>query len=53
VTVNVLCIDDILKSDAFAMDYFDNPAQRVKFQRWLNQLWSEKDLTLEKMSQRP
>ena len=50
VSVKVLAIEDILNSEAFAMDYFDNPAQRVKFQRWLNQLWSEKDSTLEQMS---
>jgi 1-acyl-sn-glycerol-3-phosphate acyltransferase len=51
VMVNVLSIDELLNSDAFAMDYFDNPAQRVKFQRWLNQLWSEKDATLERLSE--
>ena len=51
VTVEVLSIEDILNSDAFAMDYFDNPAQRVKFQRWLNQLWSEKDAALKHMSE--
>jgi hypothetical protein len=48
-----LSIEEILNSEAFAMDYFDNPAQRVKFQRWLNQLWSEKDVTLEHMSESP
>lgn len=49
IKIRVLSIDDILKSDAFAMDYFDNAEQRVKFQRWLNQLWLEKDKTLETM----
>jgi 1-acyl-sn-glycerol-3-phosphate acyltransferase len=50
VSVRVLSIEDILNSDAFAMDYFDNAEQRVKFQRWLNQLWAEKDQTIAKMS---
>lgn len=50
VTVNILSIEELLNSDVFAMDYFDNPEQRAKFQRWLNQLWSEKDKTLADMS---
>lgn len=49
IKIQILSIDDILTSDAFAMDYFDNAEQRVKFQRWLNQLWSEKDQTLASM----
>ncbi|MFA3792824.1 acyltransferase [Aliiglaciecola sp. SL4] len=50
VKVRILSIEDILNSDAFAMDYFDNPEQRARFQRWLNQLWMEKDQTLSNMS---
>ncbi|GAB5384390.1 MAG: acyltransferase [Aliiglaciecola sp.] len=50
VKVNIMSVDELLNSDAFAMDYFDNPEQRAKFQRWLNQLWSEKDQTLINMS---
>ncbi|WJG09895.1 acyltransferase [Aliiglaciecola sp. LCG003] len=50
VSVRVLSIEDLMNSDAFAMDYFDNPEQRAKFQRWLNQLWAEKDQTLKSMS---
>lgn len=51
VKVNVLSIDEILNSDAFAIDYFDNSAQRVKFQAWLNQLWEQKDQELKQMSE--
>ena len=50
VSVNVISIDDILKSDIFALDYFDNPAQRERFQSWLNQLWLQKDNTLKVLS---
>lgn len=50
VDVKIMPIEEILNSDYFAMDYFDNPAQRVKFQRWLNDVWSEKDASLEKLS---
>lgn len=50
VNVNVIAIEDIVKSDIFAMDYFDNPAQRERFQAWLNQLWSQKDNTLKVLS---
>ncbi|GAA0853964.1 acyltransferase [Aliiglaciecola litoralis] len=52
VSVRILSIEDLLKSDAFAMDYFDNAEQRVKFQRWLNQLWNEKDLQIEAFSEK-
>jgi 1-acyl-sn-glycerol-3-phosphate acyltransferase len=43
VQVKVQMVADILNSDAFGPDYFENPKQRVKFQRWLTQLWIEKD----------
>jgi hypothetical protein len=29
------------------MDYFENPEQRARFQRWLNQQWQAKDQRLE------
>lgn len=51
VNVEVLSIESILNSDAFGMDYFDNPAQRVKFQAWLNQLWLQKDTDLEQLTE--
>jgi 1-acyl-sn-glycerol-3-phosphate acyltransferase len=50
VDIKVLSIEELLASDAFAMDYFDNPAQRARFQQWLNALWQEKDRTLEQMA---
>ncbi len=50
VKVRVFSIEELMKSDAFAMDYFDNPEQRVKFQQWLNSIWSDKDATLESLS---
>jgi 1-acyl-sn-glycerol-3-phosphate acyltransferase len=50
IKVNILSIEELLNSESFGDDYFDNPAQRVKFQKWLNQLWSEKDALLKQMS---
>lgn len=50
VSVRVFSIEELMNSDAFALDYFDNAEQRVRFQRWLNQIWSEKDATLEQIS---
>ncbi|MCV2884696.1 acyltransferase [Aestuariibacter sp. AA17] len=50
VNINVLSIDDILKSDIFAMDYFDNQAQRERFQTWLNQVWTAKDNSIKALS---
>jgi 1-acyl-sn-glycerol-3-phosphate acyltransferase len=50
IKVNILSVEELLNSDAFSNAYFDDPAQRVKFQKWLNQLWSEKDTLLKQMS---
>jgi len=50
VKVEILSVEELLNSDAFAEDYFDNPAQRARFQRWLNEIWLEKDHTIEKLS---
>lgn len=49
VDVRIMPIEDILNSEHFAMDYFENPTQRAKFQQWLNKLWAQKDQTLKKM----
>ena len=47
VKIKVIAIEDIVKSEVFGMDYFDNPAQRERFQAWLNQMWAQKDASLE------
>jgi 1-acyl-sn-glycerol-3-phosphate acyltransferase len=52
VDIKVLSIEELMASDAFAMDYFDNPAQRARFQQWLNTLWQEKDRTLDQLSKK-
>lgn len=49
VDVRIRSIEEILKSDYYAMDYFENPAQRAKFQQWLNGIWAEKDQTIKTM----
>lgn len=50
VDIKVLSIQELLESDSFGMDYFDNPAQRARFQQWLNQLWQDKDRTIEQLA---
>jgi 1-acyl-sn-glycerol-3-phosphate acyltransferase len=50
VHVSVTPINDLLQSDAFAKDYFENSTQRVLFQRWLNGIWTEKDRKIEQLS---
>ena len=50
VRVNVFAMEDIINADVFTLEYFDSPEQRVKFQTWLNQLWLQKDQTLEQLS---
>jgi len=34
-------------------DYFADPQFRERFQNWLNQLWAEKDQTLESLFSGP
>jgi hypothetical protein len=43
----VLSIQELLESDIYGTDYFDDHTQRVKFQRWLTELWKQKDLDLQ------
>lgn len=50
IRVNVLSFDDILNGELLSLDYFENKQERVEFQRWLNSVWQQKDLTLEQLS---
>lgn len=50
VEVEVLSIQELLESDAYGPDYFENPQQRVKFQRWLSELWLKKDQDIKALS---
>lgn len=50
VVVKVFSIEELIKNDIFAADYFDNPAQREKFQSWLSTLWLQKDQDLKKLT---
>jgi hypothetical protein len=43
----VLSIQELLNSDVYGADYFDDHIQRVKFQRWLTELWEQKDQDLQ------
>jgi hypothetical protein len=47
VQIKVLSIQELLNSDAYGDDYFDDRKQRVKFQRWLTELWEQKDQQLQ------
>lgn len=50
VEVEVLSVNELLQSEHFAADYFDNKEQRVRFQNWLNALWQQKDQQLTQLS---
>lgn len=50
VQIRILAIEDLLKSESFAMNYFDNPEQRERFQLWLTKLWHQKDQDLKKLT---
>ena len=45
--VDVKPLKDLFPEDIKVMDYFENPEQRARFQRWLNQQWQAKDQRLE------
>ena len=49
VRVDVIPISDLLNNQIFGMDYFENPEQKERFQAWLNQLWLQKDKTIEQL----
>ena len=53
VNVKVFSIEELVKSGVFSEDYFDNSAQRERFQQWLSLLWQQKDQDIKalKMSQ--
>lgn len=46
VRVTVLPIQELRERGVIANDYFNNSDERVKFQKWLNELWQEKDAQL-------
>lgn len=50
VQVKIQSVADIINSDVYSSEYFDDPRQRVKFQRWLTDLWLEKDKDLQTLS---
>ncbi|KXI29541.1 acyltransferase [Paraglaciecola hydrolytica] len=50
VEIKVFSIEELIKNDIFAADYFDNPEQRAKFQLWLSSLWQQKDQELQKLT---
>lgn len=50
VNVKAIPMSDILTSEVFSLDYFENPAQKAKFQTWLNQIWAEKNDALKTLS---
>ena len=47
VNVKIFSIEELVKNDIFSADYFDNPAQRERFQQWLTVLWQQKDQDIE------
>lgn len=53
ITVNVHSIAQLFVDGVFAENYFQCPAQRVRFQAWLNELWIEKDRQLGLLKEGP
>ncbi len=51
VDVQVLSIQALLESEHYGEDYFENAQQRVQFQRWLSQLWHQKDQQLSQLAE--
>lgn len=49
VRVTVLPIQALRDKGVIADDYFNNGDERVKFQRWLNEVWQEKDAELSRL----
>lgn len=45
--IEVKPLDNLFPDDVNIMEYFDNPAQRVRFQKWLNEQWQLKDQRIE------
>ena len=52
VDIKIHAIEDILHSDIYGSDYFNNAEQRVKFQKWLTNLWLEKDKLITQLKAR-
>ncbi|GGF58877.1 acyltransferase [Alteromonas lipolytica] len=45
--VEVKPVQGLFPEDVNIMEYFENPEQRVRFQKWLNEQWQIKDQRLE------
>lgn len=50
VNVRVLSIEELRNKGIIGADYFDNAEQRATFQKWLNEIWQQKDLELAAMA---
>ena len=50
VQIKIQSIEELINSDTFSMDYFDNPAQRTRFQQWINEIWLNKDQDIKNLA---
>lgn len=51
IDVEIIDINTLLRSGVFDESYFNDDKQKRIFQDWMNQLWIDKDVKLEKMNQ--
>ena len=52
IQVKVLSIEELLNSGVYSADYFEDHTHRIKFQRWLTELWEQKDKDLHQLMEK-
>lgn len=50
VKVKVMSLNELRESGVIGQDYFNNKDERVVFQRWLNEVWQQKDNTINSLA---
>ncbi|UAA39248.1 acyltransferase [Paraneptunicella aestuarii] len=50
VKVKVMPLNELRESGVIGQDYFNNKDERVVFQRWLNEVWQQKDNTINSLA---
>ncbi len=50
VTEVTVCVDTIDIDESLSGDYFNDRAYKIRFQKWVNQLWLDKDATLTELN---
>jgi hypothetical protein len=53
IDIKVIEISELLRSKTFSADYFTDPEKKQIFQDWLNNLWQQKDQSLDLLNKQP